>query len=214
MFATPSWHTTTSNVQYANYVFSSAMGKSRSATCVIAYLMQKHHIGPLDALSYLRQARSIVEPNPGFMEQLELYGKMTTPDEVEDAPAYQRWMYQRELELSRAVGEAPTAEKIRFEDEHISDETADFELRCRKCRSAHPFMEHASSSSPFVDADSSIDDGLQHLSILTLTASPQQLPNETHPSLQWTNLEIAPTTFWIHCPGCDLNWSKANLTAG
>lgn len=111
-----------------------AMGKSRSATCVIAYLMQKHGISPSEALSHIRQARSICEPNEGFMKQLELYGQMMTPDNVEQTPAYQRWVYQREIELSRACGQAPEPEKIRFEDEHHTDDASVFELRCRKCR--------------------------------------------------------------------------------
>jgi dual specificity phosphatase 12 len=110
------------------------MGKSRSATCVIAYLMQKHNISASEALSHVRHARSIVEPNEGFMKQLELYGEMRMPDNVEETPAYQRWVYQREVELSRACGQAPEAEKIRFEDEHHSDQGSAFELRCRKCR--------------------------------------------------------------------------------
>ncbi|KAL6707949.1 tyrosine protein phosphatase yvh1 [Coniothyrium glycines] len=111
-----------------------AMGKSRSATVVIAYLMQVHRIGPLEALSQVRQARSICEPNDGFMKQLDLYHEMQTPENVEDTPAYQRWVYQREIELSRACGQAPEADKIRFEDEHVTDEDSAFELRCRKCR--------------------------------------------------------------------------------
>lgn len=103
--------------------------------------MQKHHISVSEALSQLRQARPIVEPNEGFMKQLELYHQMQTPSNVEDTPAYQRWVYQREIELSRAVGQAPEAEKIRFEDEHATHQNASFELRCRKCRSVkryHP----------------------------------------------------------------------------
>lgn len=115
------------------------MGKSRSATCVIAYLMQKYNINTSEALAYVRRARSIVEPNPGFMEQLDLYGQMHTPPNVEDTPAYQRWVYQREIELSRACGQAPEPDKIRFEDEHVTDEAANFELRCRKCRQVLPF---------------------------------------------------------------------------
>ncbi|KAF2269289.1 dual specificity protein phosphatase 12, partial [Lojkania enalia] len=111
-----------------------AMGKSRSATCVIAYLMRKHNIDASQALSHLRKARSICEPNSGFMEQLELYGQMHAPENIEETPAYQRWVYQREIELSRACGQAPEAEKIRFEDEHAIDKHAEFELRCRKCR--------------------------------------------------------------------------------
>ena len=110
------------------------MGKSRSATCVIAYLMHKYNIDVSEALYQVRQARSIVEPNEGFMKQLELYGQMHTPDNVEETPAYQRWVYQREIELSRACGQAPEAEKIRFEDEHVTDQAPSFELRCRKCR--------------------------------------------------------------------------------
>lgn len=96
--------------------------------------MQKHNITPVEALSHVRQARSIAEPNEGFMKQLELYGEMMTPENVEGTPAYQRWVYQREIELSRACGQAPEAEKIRFEDEHNANTSADFELRCRKCR--------------------------------------------------------------------------------
>jgi hypothetical protein len=121
--------------QHANQTLhSSAMGKSRSATVVIAYLMQEHNISPAEALSYLRQARSICEPNEGFMKQLELYGEMQTPEDIEQTPAYQRWVYQREIELSRACGQAPEADKIRFEDEHVTDQQSSFELRCRKCR--------------------------------------------------------------------------------
>ncbi|PVI07801.1 dual specificity protein phosphatase 12 [Periconia macrospinosa] len=111
-----------------------AMGKSRSATCVVAYLMHKYNINVSEALDQVRQARSIVEPNEGFMKQLEMYGQMNTPDNIEETPAYQRWVYQREVELSRACGQAPEAEKIRFEDEHVTDQTPSFELRCRKCR--------------------------------------------------------------------------------
>ena len=56
------------------------------------------------------------------------------PGNVEETPAYQRWVYQRELELSRACAQAPEADKIRFEDEHVAEQTSGFEMRCRKCR--------------------------------------------------------------------------------
>jgi hypothetical protein len=147
--------------QHANHLlYSSAMGKSRSATCVIAYLMQKHNISASEALSHLRQARSICEPNEGFMKQLNLYGDMTMPDEVEDSPAYQRWVYQREVELSRACGQAPEAEKIRFEDEHHNDKAAEFELRCRKCR----YVEKALHDSQGLDIAASCSLLLPHYS--------------------------------------------------
>jgi dual specificity phosphatase 12 len=69
------------------------------------------------------------------MKQLELYHEMQTPENVEDTPTYQRWVYQREVEMSRACGQAPEAEKIRFEDEHVTaKDDSGFDMRCRKCR--------------------------------------------------------------------------------
>lgn len=113
----------------------SAMGKSRSATCVIAYLMQKHGISPTEALEQIRQSRPLCEPNEGFMKQLELYHEMQMPDDPSSNAVYQKWLYQREIELSRACGQAPEAEKIRFEDEHVSKEQEGvLNFKCKKCR--------------------------------------------------------------------------------
>jgi dual specificity phosphatase 12 len=114
------------------------MGKSRSATVVIAYMMQKHHISPQEALERLQQSRPLVEPNDGFMEQLALYHEMMGARNLEDDPRYQRWLYQRDVHLSNACGKAP--DNIRFEDEQRAggsgreQEEVNFELRCRKCR--------------------------------------------------------------------------------
>ncbi|RMY93160.1 hypothetical protein D0861_02044 [Hortaea werneckii] len=124
------------------------MGKSRSATVVCAYLMRRYGITSDQALSQIREARPLCEPNEGFWKQLELYHAMATPANVEETPAYQRWLYQREVELSRACGQAPEAEKIRFEDEHAqANASVDFDLRCKKCRrplaTSQYLIEHA-----------------------------------------------------------------------
>lgn len=123
------------------------MGKSRSATIVCAYLMQHYTLTPSQALSQLREARPLCEPNDGFMTQLQLYHRMGTPTNLDENPVYQRWLYQREIELSRACGQAPEADKIRFEDEHVSSSSSSaeraeqgFELRCRKCRYVLSFL--------------------------------------------------------------------------
>lgn len=112
------------------------MGKSRSATVVLAYMMHKLRINPQQALSRLRESRSVCEPNSGFMKQLELYHAMGVPGNLENEPKYQRWLYERELESSRAIKQAPDAEKIRFEDEHADSAlgSESFEMRCRRCR--------------------------------------------------------------------------------
>jgi len=138
--------------------------------------MQKYNITPSEALAHVRQARPIVEPNEGFMKQLELYGEMQMPENVEDTPAYQRWVYEREIELSRACGQAPEAEKIRFEDEHVSDGAASFEMRCRKCRSVQLLLwifNVPSSSS------------LPPTSCSALTQTQAATRNVTIPHLSW-----------------------------
>jgi dual specificity phosphatase 12 len=118
------------------------MGKSRSATCVVAYMIHKYKISPTEALEQVRQSRPLVEPNEGFMQQLEMYYRMQAPINVEESPIYQRWMYQREVQLSSDCGQAPDADKIRFEDEFVKDgdvaEDGDSEFKCKKCRCVIP----------------------------------------------------------------------------
>lgn len=132
-----------------------AMGKSRSVTAVLAYLLWKypHRFGSQDklttpkhkvrkALDWVRKSRPIAEPNSGFMAQLEMWVDMGCPvdsdDAVEREPAYQRWLYKREVEDAARIGRAP--DWIRFEDEEAEKEAekekaqSGMELRCKKCR--------------------------------------------------------------------------------
>jgi protein-tyrosine phosphatase len=50
-------------------------GVSRSATICIAYIMVVTDLSWLDAMNAVKAARTIVEPNPGFQWQLELFGR-------------------------------------------------------------------------------------------------------------------------------------------
>ena len=111
------------------------MGKSRSATVVVAYLMHKLRMTPLQALNRLRESRGVCEPNSGFMHQLDAYHSMGSPNMVENNPVYKRWLYDRELHASRAVKQAPDADKINFADEHAENASGQgLNLRCKKCR--------------------------------------------------------------------------------
>ncbi|KAL8935372.1 MAG: hypothetical protein Q9216_005461 [Gyalolechia sp. 2 TL-2023] len=95
-----------------------AMGKSRSATLILAYLLSTSQLlTPISALMHLRLARPIAEPNPGFMDQLHLYHRMHCPREIDSQPLYQRWCYEREKERRRKTAQAPGSEFIVFEDE-------------------------------------------------------------------------------------------------
>jgi dual specificity phosphatase 12 len=113
------------------------MGKSRSVTVTIAYLLREYpHHTVASALALIRESRPIAEPNDGFMAQLELYKDMGCPRDIDAHPKYQRWLYQREVDLALAAGMAP--DRVRFEDEQIQEAAEAFdrevELRCRKCR--------------------------------------------------------------------------------
>lgn len=50
-------------------------GMSRSATVVAAYLMRAQGLDPVDAVSYLRECRPVVDPSETFWYQLGLYGQ-------------------------------------------------------------------------------------------------------------------------------------------
>lgn len=129
-----------------------AMGKSRSVTAVLAYLLWKypHRYGltpsvmnpsvlqrPLDAetsrnavqaaLDWVRKSREIAEPNPGFMKQLEMWVMMGMPadsdEAVEKHHVYQRWIWEREVEESAKLGKRP--EWVRFEDDHADEKPED-----------------------------------------------------------------------------------------
>ncbi len=125
------------------------MGKSRSATVLIAYLLWKSHrdqfspsssaptpqidptpnlsrdaplpLTPETALALLRQSHPHAEPNDGFMEQLHLYHSMGCPDTIDSHPKYQRWLYQKTVQESLKINRAPEVDNVRFEDEHEED---------------------------------------------------------------------------------------------
>jgi dual specificity phosphatase 12 len=53
-----------------------AMGKSRSATLVCAYLIWKDGLSPAAALEQVCEGRPVCDPNPGFKEQLEVWAEI------------------------------------------------------------------------------------------------------------------------------------------
>ncbi|KAF9878232.1 dual specificity [Colletotrichum karsti] len=124
-----------------------AMGKSRSVSVVVAYLLWKHpsrfgrsaastlaarktqkldektseraRVAVEEAVRWVRRTREIAEPNPGFARQLEMWWAMGCPEDVEGHPVYRRWAFQREIDESLAAGQAPS--RLRFEDEEVGE---------------------------------------------------------------------------------------------
>ena len=61
-----------------------AMGKSRSASVVIAYLMREERLDYRTALQQVAAVRPVVQPNTGFSHQLEWYGQMHCPASLQE----------------------------------------------------------------------------------------------------------------------------------
>jgi len=194
------------------------MGKSRSATCMIAYLMHRDPtLTPSAALSSLREARPICEPNDGFTQQLELYHQMRCPANVDIEPAYQRWLYKREVEMSVACGMAP--DHIRFQDEQdgggTEGPTRDLELRCRKCRRTLAASQHLvpHTPKPPVSSSTSSSSGQQPHSPRHPQPQPQPRPPCAHlyiDPLSWMRpeLEQGKLDGRLECPKCGTNVGK------
>lgn len=73
-----------------------AMGKSRSATIVCAYLMGKYGISPSAALAQVCEGRPVCSPNLGFMEQLGVYERiLRAGGEAEADRVYRTWLDER-----------------------------------------------------------------------------------------------------------------------
>ncbi|CAD8161251.1 unnamed protein product [Paramecium octaurelia] len=61
------------NRLFTNVLVHCYAGISRSATIVIAYLMKSYKMTLDEAYKYVQQHRPIINPNPGFMKQLQQY---------------------------------------------------------------------------------------------------------------------------------------------
>ncbi|KAG6443642.1 dual specificity protein phosphatase 1B-like [Manduca sexta] len=60
-------------IQKGNVLVHCHFGVSRSATIVMAYLMEKYKLSFEQAFVYVRQRRRFINPNPGFVSQLREY---------------------------------------------------------------------------------------------------------------------------------------------
>ncbi|KAF2439963.1 phosphatases II [Karstenula rhodostoma CBS 690.94] len=69
-----------------------AMGKSRSAAVVVAYLMTRYGVGAEEGLRWVEEGRPVCEPNPGFKEQLKVWeGILKEGDRAERQKMYGEW---------------------------------------------------------------------------------------------------------------------------
>lgn len=70
-----------------------AMGISRSAAVVCAYLMYRYKIPFLKALGQLQEARPSCAPNTGFIQQLEVFERMlSAQSQQQKVSIYNEWL--------------------------------------------------------------------------------------------------------------------------
>ncbi|KAL2843965.1 protein-tyrosine phosphatase-like protein [Aspergillus pseudodeflectus] len=193
-----------------------AMGKSRSATICIAYLLhhQQSAFTPQSALALLRESRPLCEPNPGFMKQLELYHQMGCPTDVTSHPAYSRWLYHREVEESVACGRAPEMNSILFEDEQPQQQVDTAgeltEVKCRRCRRKLALARFVVPHGPQKDAKAAVTSDCAHVFLNPLTwMRPSLFPNSPDASADLAS-EDAPLSGRLTCPNasCGSNIGK------
>ncbi|KAI5639979.1 dual specificity phosphatase, catalytic domain-containing protein [Phthorimaea operculella] len=63
-------------LEKGNVLVHCHFGVSRSATLVIAYLMEKYKLNYEQAVNFVRSRRKFINPNPGFVAQLKQYADL------------------------------------------------------------------------------------------------------------------------------------------
>uniref|UniRef100_A0A182VRE3 Uncharacterized protein n=1 Tax=Anopheles minimus TaxID=112268 RepID=A0A182VRE3_9DIPT len=110
-------------------------GVSRSATIVIAYVMQKYRLGYEAAYQRVKAKRCFVMPNPGFVNQLKLYGRMAYRiDRTNER--YKLFRLRLAGDNVRKAKRLPTeCMDVVKADPGVTQESPEpYVYRCRKCR--------------------------------------------------------------------------------
>ncbi|XP_053658057.1 dual specificity protein phosphatase MPK-4 [Anopheles marshallii] len=110
-------------------------GVSRSATIVIAYVMQKYRLGYEAAYQRVKAKRRFVMPNPGFVNQLKLYGRMAYRiDRTNER--YKLFRLRLAGDNVRKAKRLPTeCMDVVKADPGVTQESPEpYVYRCRKCR--------------------------------------------------------------------------------
>ncbi|GAB1599121.1 dual specificity protein phosphatase 12-like [Argonauta hians] len=118
------------------------VGCSRSATVVIAWLMQKKLLDVKTALKIVKDCRPCIRPNPGFMYQLELFAQMKYNININNTNYKTFKLNTFALKLGEGkvlnndvktlLADSPT-------ENHPKTETL---YKCKKCR--HPLFRESS----------------------------------------------------------------------
>ncbi|XP_025112847.1 dual specificity protein phosphatase 12-like [Pomacea canaliculata] len=108
-------------------------GASRSATIVIAYLMRACHMARDEALSFVKKQRPIVNPNQGFLEQLQLFENMGCRVDRSHEEFRMYTLNKLAIRIKSGVHKEAIPANI-YVSETASKSSEDIVYKCRKCR--------------------------------------------------------------------------------
>ncbi|KAM9741177.1 protein phosphatase Slingshot homolog 3 [Menidia menidia] len=95
------------------------MGVSRSASTVIAYAMKQQHWSLDVALAFVRDRRSIIKPNEGFMKQLQTYSGILNASQQRHSAL---WRRKSREQRQKSAGQKEGGQGEKPEDEEEEDE--------------------------------------------------------------------------------------------
>jgi dual specificity phosphatase 12 len=133
---------------YKATAYGSLAGRSRSATIVAAYLMQRFNIDVEEAIQRIHVVR-VVDPNYGFRKQLQVYLDCNfVPDSTK--AAYRHWRLRKETQLQKSISLSrprlikgatgkygkPDVVNYATADTVVDDQSESpvVDLRCKMCR--------------------------------------------------------------------------------
>ncbi|XP_072279202.1 protein phosphatase Slingshot homolog 3 [Pyxicephalus adspersus] len=162
----------TAKRQGTNVLVHCKMGVSRSASTVIAYAMKEYEWTQEQALKHVKERRSIVQPNAGFLRQLQTYQGILGASkqrhsylwDPRSAPTISRYPIPPDS-LSN-LPSAPTQKmNLRFlmrsiSEMEVTDSTT--ELKEKPVEKEHSFSENGSSQLEDFDFVHEKEDSLSH----------------------------------------------------
>ncbi|KAJ7204785.1 hypothetical protein GGX14DRAFT_459753 [Mycena pura] len=123
-------------------------GMSRSVTIVAAYLMYSQRIDPQEALDVIRKARPNIDPNPGFLLQLDIFHKAVFTFSPRDKTTRMFYMERAVEEVMNGDGSLPETgmfakyPRTPSESAPATPGGPRRRIRCKMCRQELATREH------------------------------------------------------------------------
>ena len=145
----------TSGMQAGAVLVHCFYGKSRSATLVTAFIMQKYQISVEIAIQRVKSKRSSVNPNPGFMAQLRLWEAMRFRLESNCLryKMYKLHIVSEKIRKSKILSKETVSSVIDPDPEVGRCRGAAVIYKCKECRrtlaTSENIMPHKPGQSPY-----------------------------------------------------------------